>query len=619
VLLTAADLAKSHGRRELFHGVCLSVEEGDRLGLIGPNGAGKSTLLRMLAGREEPDEGEVRVPRNTVAVYVSQRDDFEAGATPRSAAAAAALGSARCHGDPHEAETLAGVILGKVGFDDARMTTPLERLSGGWKKRCSIACGLAAAGGSPDLLLLDEPTNHLDVAGLEWLERFLVRGAADIRAKTVILVTHDRVFLENVATRVGELSRAYPGGLFVADGNYTEFLRRKGEFLEAQARQQATLANEVRIDDTWLGRGAQARRTKAKGRIEDSAERRELLSELAERNTAAASGGAKVDFTASGRRTRRLLAAEGIEKSLGGKLLFRGLDLELVPGECVGLMGPNGSGKTTLIRVLTGEVASDAGRVIRAEPPPRTVVLSQQRAEIPPATLLKEAISPLGDMVRFRDREMHITAWARRFLFRDDQLIQEVGRLSGGELARAHLARMMLEPADLLILDEPTNDLDLPTLGVLEESIEEFPGATLLVTHDRAMLERLATRLVILGAPDGTPRIVASLEQALKALGEFESAAEEAARPAVKQPAAAPASPAKGKLSYREQREYDGIEAAIAAAEAKAAQVETATHDPKVHADHQASAKAFEALAAAQAEVTRLFARWEELEAKRGG
>jgi ATP-binding cassette subfamily F protein uup len=405
----------------------------------------------------------------------------------------------------------------------------------------------------------------------------------------------------------------------VADGNYTEFLRRKTEFLEAQARQQATLANEVRIDDTWLGRGAQARRTKAKGRIEDSAERRELLSELSERNTAAASGGAKVDFTASGRRTRRLLAAEGIAKSLGGKLLFRGLDLELVPGECVGLMGPNGSGKTTLIRVLTGELASDAGRVIRAEPPPRTVVLSQQRAEIPPSTLLKEAISPLGDMVRFRDREMHITAWARRFLFRDDQLIQEVGRLSGGELARAHLARMMLEPADLLILDEPTNDLDLPTLGVLEESIEEFPGATLLVTHDRAMLERLATRLVVLGAPDGTPRIVASLEQALKALGEFESAAEEAARPAVKQPAAAPPSPAKGKLSYREQREYDGIEAAIAAAEAKAAQAETATHDPKVHADHQASAKAFEALAAAQAEVTRLFARWEELEAKRGG
>jgi ATP-binding cassette subfamily F protein uup len=249
-------------------------------------------------------------------------------------------------------------------------------------------------------------------------------------------------------------------------------------------------------------------------------------------------------------------------------------------------------------------------------------VLSQQRAEIPPATLLKEAISPLGDMVRFRDREMHITAWARRFLFRDDQLIQEVGRLSGGELARAHLARMMLEPADLLILDEPTNDLDLPTLGVLEESIEDFPGATLLVTHDRAMLERLATRLVVLGSPDGTPRIVASLGQALRALGEFEEAAEAEVRASAAK--AAPAavttspSPAKGKHSYKEQREYDGIEAAIAAAEAKAAQAEAATHDPKVHADHQQSAKAFAALAEAQGEVARLYARWEELEGKRG-
>ena len=219
---------------------------------------------------------------------------------------------------------------------------------------------------------------------------------------------------------------------------------------------------------------------------------------------------------------------------------------------------------------------------------------------------------------------MHIKSWARRFLFRDEQLLQSVSMLSGGELARAHVARMMLETADLLVLDEPTNDLDIPTLEVLEDAIETFPGATLLVTHDRAMLEALATRIVVLGAPDGVPRVVASLEQALRALAESEDAAAKAsaaaARPAPSAPAAgaAVAAPAKKKLSYNEQREFDGMEAAIAAAERKHADLEARLNDPKLIADHGAYAKACDAAGAAQAEIARLYARWEELERKRG-
>ncbi|MFM9146142.1 MAG: ATP-binding cassette domain-containing protein, partial [Phycisphaerales bacterium] len=269
MLLVATDLAKSHGLRELFHGVSVGVAAGDRVGLIGPNGAGKSTLLRMLAGAEEPDSGSVRTPRGTVVVYVAQRDDFPPGTTPRSAATDAALTSASVHGDRHEAEVLAGTSLGKIGFPESLMDEPAERLSGGWRKRLSIACGLCSAGGTPDLLLLDEPTNHLDVEGIRWLEQFLTRPTNDLRAGASVVVTHDRAFLERVATRIVELSRAYPQGTLAVDGNYPEFLRRRGEFLEAQARGEATLANEVRIDDAWLGRGAQARRTKAKGRIED--------------------------------------------------------------------------------------------------------------------------------------------------------------------------------------------------------------------------------------------------------------------------------------------------------------------------------------------------------------
>ncbi|MEY4118970.1 MAG: hypothetical protein RLZZ116_2298 [Planctomycetota bacterium] len=623
MLLTATSLSKSHGLRELFRGVCVSIAEGERIGMIGPNGAGKSTLLRMLAGREDPDDGVIRTPRGTVAVYVPQRDEFEAGATPLSACTASALACGETHGDHNEAEVLAQVILGKIGFDDARMAAPADTLSGGWKKRLSVACALASAGGTPDILFLDEPTNHLDVEGLQWMEEFLLRGSHDLRARAAIFVTHDRVFLENCATRIIELSRAYPEGTLSVDGNYSEFRRRKTEFLDMQAKAEQSLANTVREDDRWLGRRAKARRTKSQARIDDSADRRAELADLSERNSVAAGASAGIDFTASGRRTRKLISAEGVSKSLGGKLLFRNLDLEVVPGECIGLMGPNGAGKTTLLRILTGELAPDSGSVRIADPAPRIVTMSQTRAEFPKGALLQDAISPLGDKVRFRESEMHVKSWSRRFLFRDEQLLQSVSMLSGGELARAHVARMMLETADVLVLDEPTNDLDIPTLEVLEDAIDTFPGGTLLVTHDRAMLESLASRIVVLGAPDGIPRVVASLEQALRALGEFEQASlrANAPVPAPKaQPASssAPASAPKRKLSYNEQREYDGIEASIAAAEKKAADLEAKLNDPTLISDHQAYAKACDAAGAAQAEIQRLYARWQELESKRG-
>ena len=627
MLLVASDLSKSHGLRELFRSVRLSVAEGDRVGLIGPNGAGKSTLLRMLAGAEDPDDGAVRLQRGASVVYVPQRDDFAPGLTPRTAAAAAALRAPSVHGDAHEAEVLAGVVLGKLGFPESRMDEPVERLSGGWRKRLSIACGLASVGGTPDLLLLDEPTNHLDVAGIEWLERFLTRPTNDLRAGACVFVTHDRAFLERVATRVVELSRAYPEGTLAVDGGWREFLRRRDEFLAAQAKAEATLANEVRVDDAWLARGAKARRTKAKGRIEDSAERRDELAGLAERNAAATAGGARVDFTASGRRTRRLVHATGIAKGFDGRTLFRDLDLELAPGDRLGLMGPNGSGKSTMLAVLCGELAPDAGTVRHADPAPRVVVLRQQRTDIPPQTLLRDAICPLGDFVDFQGRTMHITAWSRQFLFKDAQLLQPVASLSGGERARAHIARMMLEPADILVLDEPTNDLDIPTLEVLEAAIEQFPGAVVLVTHDRAMLGAVARTIAVIGAPDASVSVVASLDQALAALARAEQGSDAAARTAARGPApivaAAAGAVASGpgprrKLSFKEQRELDSMETAIESAERAHATAEARVADPAVAADHVRMAAACAELERAQSAVQALYARWQELESKRG-
>ncbi|HMN97046.1 MAG TPA: ABC-F family ATP-binding cassette domain-containing protein [Phycisphaerales bacterium] len=651
MLLAARNISRSHGARTLFRGVSISVDEGDRIGLIGPNGAGKSTLLRILARDETQDEGELVAARGLRAVYVPQQDRFDPSSSARDIVRAAARagwqaggpaptpraggpgsGSPGERGDAAHAidpetelavEQLADQALARLGFEEPTATTAAAALSGGWRKRLALACAAASHRGAADLLLLDEPTNHIDLAGIRRLEALLLgqRGGG-LAAPASIFVTHDRAFLDAVATRVVELSDAYPDGTLDIRGNYAEFLRRREEFLDGQRRSERTLANEVRRDVVWGSRGAQARRTKAKGRIEENAGRAEELAALRLRNRAAAGSGAALDFAASGRRTRRLVSAEGVAKGFGGRALFSGVDLELGPGDRLGLLGSNGSGKSTLIGVLVGALAPDAGSVRMSDPPPSVAFARQMRDEIPEEIPLRDALAPSGlDTLRFAGRSMHVATWARRFLFRDDQLDQRVGLLSGGERARLHLARIMLEPADILVLDEPTNDLDIPTLEVLEEAIDEFPGAVILVTHDRAMLERIAHRIVFLDGA-GTATIFASLDQALAAELESERRAAAASREARRrsetpQTSVRPAAPSRRKLSFAEEREYQGMESKILEAESSLAEAEAKVGTPAIASDHARLAEACRALEAAQRAVDALYARWSELEAIR--
>ncbi len=627
LLLSARSISKTHSLTPLFRGVSLTIDEGDRVGLIGPNGAGKSTLLRLLAGQDAPDEGVIVGTKGLKAPYVAQRDAFDdEGATARAIVTDAAMEATDIVHDLHEAEVLAEMVLTRVGFDEAHAETVAGSLSGGWRKRLSIARAVASAGGEPDVLLLDEPTNHLDIDAIRWLEAW-VRGSgvgaagAGRTSFASVFVTHDRLFLENVATRIVELSAAYPDGALSVDGNYSEFLRRREEALAGQARAEQALANTVRIDLKWLNRGAQARRTKSKSRIFASYDRMDELAELRARNDAAATAGARVDFHQTERRTKKLVAARGVTKTMGGRTLFRALDVTLGAGDCLGLVGPNGSGKTTLIRVLTGELRPDEGVVEYAEPKPRIAVFSQHRKEFAPETLLRDALSPV-DEVRFRGQAMHITAWSRRFLFRDAQLEQPVGTLSGGEAARIHIARIMLEPADVLVLDEPTNDLDLPTLETLEAAMEDFPGALVLVTHDRAMIERLATEILSLDGRGGAGKF-ASLDQALApADGAGRAPDGAAARPGAsrtERAPTAPAPPAKKRLGYIEQREYDAIQGKIEEAEAALARAQARLGETGVMADRDKMDRACREMSAAQEAVAALYARWEELESKKGG
>jgi len=621
MLLTARSISKTHSLRSLFSGVTITIDAGERIGLIGPNGAGKSTLLRLLAGIDEPDDGSIVATKGLRAVYVPQQDLFPDDMTARAVLTEAALdglsGDGGMH-DEHEAETHAGMILDRMGFDDAHSDAATATLSGGWRKRLSIARALAQSAGSPDLMLLDEPTNHLDVAGIQWLEEFVRRSSTTGNTFATVFVTHDRQFLESGATRIVELSAAYPTGTLDIQGNYTEFIRRKEEFLEGRAKAERAMANQVRQDLAWLHRRAKARRTKSQSRIDASHERIDELATLRARNSAAAAAGAGVDFVGTDRRTRKLITAIDIAKSYDARTLFSGITLSLGVGDCLGLLGPNGSGKTTLIRVLTGETTPDAGTVTRCDPPPRVAVFSQHRRDFDPGTLLRDALCPVSDQVRFRGHAMHITAWSRRFLFRDDQLEQPVGSLSGGELARIHLARIMLEPADVLVLDEPTNDLDIPTLEMLEEALEDFPGALILVTHDRAMLDRLATSVLALDGRGGAA-VFATLGQALVFQSPPAAQPGRAPRQAAPEslPAAAqPPAPKRKKLSFNEQREYDTIEQRIAEAEAGAAAAEARLSDPQIMSDHTRMAAACEDLTKAQARVAALYARWEELDAR---
>jgi ABC transport system ATP-binding/permease protein len=600
LLVSCQELSKAFGAAPLFEDLSLGVFEGDHVGLVGPNGSGKTTLLKILAGLEEPSSG-TRAARKRLRIgYVPQDPAFEAGTTVGAVLREAVRDH---HLDEHEAEGRVAVAMGKAGFADAAQVT--DTLSGGWKKRLAIARALV---GDPELLLLDEPTNHLDVDGILWLEELLPR-----EPEAFVAVSHDRYFLEAVAGRVIELDRAFALGLLDVRGRYSRFLEKKDELLAGQAAYQESLRNRVRGELDWLSRKARARTRKAQARIDEAQRLQDELLDLDSRSRTSSVG---LDFSATERKTKRLVVVQGATKSYGDRAIVRGLDLVLSPGTRLGLLGSNGTGKSTLLRLLTLQEAPDAGTVEHA-PGLKVVMFDQHRSRLDPEVSLKRTLAPHGDSVVFQGHGLHVAGWAKRFLFRSEQLETPVGRLSGGEQARAVLARLMLEPADLLLLDEPTNDLDIPTLEVLEESLLEFPGALVLVTHDRYLLDRVSTRLLAL---DGRGGAVPYADYDQWEQGRRLAAAERpAARP---RPAAAkPTTDAAGKprkLGYREQREWDDMEARILEAEDALEACRQAAADPRVAADHQALAARIEALSTAQAEVDRLYARWAELEAKSG-
>jgi ATP-binding cassette subfamily F protein uup len=596
-IINAQRISKAFGVNPLFEEISFTVSEGDRIGLIGANGSGKSTLLRILAGTVEPDGGEIAVRKRTRLSYVEQDSRFSVADTVRSVIERA---MEFANVPASERGTRFAETLGRAGFQD--FDASAGSLSGGWQKRLAIAEALVQA---PEILLLDEPTNHLDLAGIEWLEEVLESSGF-----ASVVVSHDRYFLENVTTEMAELGRVYPDGLLRVFGNYSKFLEKKEEFLHAQAKRQEALENRVHTEIEWLRRGPKARTTKSKARIDKA---KELMAELADLNARTRTATTDIDFSATNRKTKRLIELNQVSCELGGRELFQNLDFIITAGMRVGLVGPNGSGKTTLLRLISGALEPSSGDIKKADF--LRVVYFDQTRQLNPDVTLRRTLAPDSDSVIYQDRVIHVASWAARFLFTGEQLNQPVGRLSGGERARVLIAQLMLQPADVLLLDEPTNDLDIPTLEILEESLLEFPGALVLVTHDRYMLDRVST--IVLGLDgDGASEVFADYSQWEVWKEESKNLKEQNKNEPPRTSSTERQSTGKKKLSYLEARDYATIEQRIAEAEAALAAKRAQFEDPTIASDATKLLAAQSELDAAQQSVDQLIARWAELEEK---
>ncbi len=590
-LLSVQQVSHSFSGKPLFNELSLVIGEGERTALIGPNGGGKSTLIKVLARQFEPDSGTIALRSGLHVGYVAQEDQFVDELSVYET-----LSQIVPFSDPQR-EGMIAQALGKASFHDPEQL--VRHLSGGWRKRLAIARALVC---DPDILLLDEPTNHLDIQGILWLEKLLQGSRA-----ALLFVSHDRYFIENVATRVIELDPRYPGGYLSVYGRYSDFVDTRTEFLAQRLQVQASLANKVRREVQWLRQGAKARTTKSKHRSEEALR---MLAEL--KGMAYQERSAELAFAASGRKSKELLKAENISKAFGPKRLFSDLSFVISPGVRLGVVGANGSGKSTFLKTLLGEQSPDHGRILRAKGI-SCAFFEQGRKNLNKEETLQKALCREGNSVVFNGREIHVSSWAKRFLFSTDQLKVPLSALSGGEQARVLLARIMLEPVDILLLDEPTNDLDIATLEVLEESLDEFPGAVVLITHDRYLLDRVATHVLGLSG-QGQSLLYASYTQ-WELASEQQLAREESE--GVGGAGQIEGVNSRGEFATKftpaEHKDWSTIEKRIAQAELEVQRLEQSTREPGNAEDANALTALCAELAKAQEKLDLLYQRWEEL------
>jgi ABC transport system ATP-binding/permease protein len=633
-VLTAQDLHKAYGAQPILCGVTLTIRSGERIGLVGNNGSGKSTLARILGGVEAPDTGTLARRRGAEVAYLDQDPSFDPALTPRRIVEAglaswsdararherASASLARGHGDQAalleeqeqaaaDVERLGGwdmmhkveAILGHVGV--LRPDQPIGTLSGGERRRTALARILVAR---PALAILDEPSNHLDVETVEWLEGYLL----DEHPGALLLITHDRYLLDRVAERTLEIAE---GVVHSYDGGYEDYLAAKAERLAHEARTESNRQNFLRRELEWLRRQPKARSTKQKARIDRAEAAKGQLAPKQERSAVLA-----LDAVRTG---KTILELKKLTLSLGGLTLVKDLDFILTAGERLGVVGRNGTGKTTLIRAILGEIQPVSGEVVLGSNT-KIAYFDQHRADLDDDKSIFDTIATDNARIQIGGFDLDVRGYLERFLFDTHKQRQPVGSLSGGERARIALAKILSRGANLVILDEPTNDLDVATLGALEQLLIDFEGCAVTVTHDRYFLNRVATSILAFQGNGEVVRYAGNYDDFRIQKGRADE--EKAARPAAPPPPppregkTPPPAPRAAKLSYADQKELDGLPDRVEEADRAVADLTAKLSDPALYATRGADVAGLNAeLGEKRAEAARLLSRWEALETRR--
>ncbi|SDT93329.1 ATP-binding cassette, subfamily F, uup [Verrucomicrobium sp. GAS474] len=594
----------------LLNAADFQIDAGERVCLLGRNGAGKTSLMRLLTGEETPNSGEVIRQAGTWTTRLDQEVPGNLSGSVIDMIRSGLHPDIETHGHEEQWETdvrLEDLMtdMGLITYTDA----PFGSLSGGLKRRVLLAKALA---GQPDLLLLDEPTNHLDLASILWLEEFLLKAKP-----TLFFVTHDRSFLRKLATRIVELDR---GKISSWACNYDEYLIRKAAWLEAEEKQWATFDKKLALEEAWIRQGVKARRTRNEGRVRSLEAMRVERSQRRERQ-----GTAKIEVSTGSLSGQKVIEAKDISFSYpngNGEPIVANLTTTLWRGDKIGLIGPNGGGKTTLLKLLLGKLAPDSGEV-KLGTNLQIVYLDQLRDQIDDAKTVAQNVAGDAETVQFQGRAKHIHSYLSDFLFHPDRIRMPAKRLSGGERNRLLLARLFLQPANVLVMDEPTNDLDAETLELLEELLVQFEGTLILVSHDRAFLDNVVTGTLVLEGGGRVGEYIGGYADWLK-----QSAAEKEATAnltvtskATSKTAAIPVPKGKeAKMLNKEKRELEELPAQLEAYEVEQAALAAKLADPALY-QQDPTGKAFSAvqaeLTALEARIATAFSRWEELEAKR--
>ncbi len=582
-VLSYEDLGLVQGSGWLFRHLDIHIGPRDRLALIGRNGAGKSTLLKLIAGIIDSDEGRRMIVPGTHVVYLEQDPDLSACATLMDYVL-----SGEGAPESYEAEAIAG----QLGID---LTRDASTASGGEKRRAAIVRALAM---NPDVLLLDEPTNHLDLAAIEWLEDWLKRFTG-----AFVVISHDRTFLTRLTKSTLWLDRGQMRRNEVGFGGFDAWTEQV--YAEEQ-RAAEKLDAKLKIEEHWLHRGVTARRKRNQGRLEKLVQMRATRAAMI-----GPQGAAKLGIASDDVKTKEVIKAEHVTKRYGDRTIIKGLSLKVTRGDRIGIVGSNGAGKTTLLRLLTGEIQPDEGSVFLAKTLDG-VIIDQQRKLMAPEKRVREVLADGGDWIDVRGVRKHIHGYLKEFLFDPSLAEAKIGTLSGGERSRLLLAREFARESNLLVLDEPTNDLDLETLDLLQEVIGDYEGTVLIVSHDRDFLDRTVT--VTLGLDgSGTVDVVAG--------GYEDWEAKRQRRPDARRPAAAkapaappPPAPTRVKLSFKDQRDYDLLPTRIEAIDRDVAAREERLADPALYTrDPAAFDRLTKEIAALRDEKDAAEMRWLEL------